>query len=561
VPRPQRRIPTRAPIPVRVTGHSPFLHEGGVTVPIDSDVGFFSRPRFVRAAPGIRLSRGVESGGNIPALGFVPTGLSAAQSILYDQLLQLGIPPQRARSLVNDARLFGKTLGELDSILSGAGEGAAAGFAIGAAAGAGVASLFTAPIGAGIGAVVGGIAGAFGGGSKPSTGYRGEPPRPRAPVVNLPAIASDIAQGIDFGESLANQLGQIFNNSAQPPRVDAAAPVSEIPQAPAAQPYYYNPSTEVIPSVTGPGAQPTTYIQGPDEAAYRAWQAAQNEGMYDSADYDRGYAQGQQMLAENRAFYQNGGQGEPPNIEPLKVPGIQNNEFFDQGWRDAFQDGGHSLEIPRYQPQPSGERYQDQLERQQGEDTRDLQNLERQLSDGGGNIPLVVNQNTANQTIDKLNQLERQLNDEIAREQQQDASNIPRDDIPQQIAQIENQIQQFRQLENQPASQRDIPQELQQKNVLQRQIQRLKDRAKQIATQRAVRFCMRCESQEDALKFLNGEVGACNVDQRSIEPDYTDGGQRALQPPSQPMDETAPMNSEQMNAAAQAEADFYANQD
>ena len=143
---------------------------------------------------------------------------------------------------------------------------------------------------------------------------------------------------------------------------------------------------------------------------------------------------------------------------------------------------------------------------------------------------------------DQIRHQEQQLQGEIHTEQDQE--------IEQQLAQQEQQITQFAELETQPAGTRNIPQELVQKAQIQQQLQEERriletqtgtqpggqpepsiqpDQVKTLQQPAAqqqiesqienlehahkvgVQFCVGCQSQEDAVLFLNGEPSACSV--------------------------------------------------
>jgi hypothetical protein len=117
---------------------------------------------------------------------------------------------------------------------------------------------------------------------------------------------------------------------------------------------------------------------------------------------------------------------------------------------------------------------------------------------------------------DRARQIEHQAQREIEVEQRQLGQ--------QRIQQIRRQqdedqraLDRLQQLERQPVDRRDIPRELEQKHAianrqpeLAREAQDLHQRNPQIDRQ-PVQFCMECDDQEHALKFLNGEIAACNV--------------------------------------------------
>jgi len=179
---------------------------------------------------------------------------------------------------------------------------------------------------------------------------------------------------------------------------------------------------------------------------------------------------------------------------------------------------------------------------------------------GNGQLKQLVNQNgypvldqhsectTCGQrfTLQKEIQTQRgQLQHEIDIEQEQD--------VEQQLTQTEQEISDLSKLENLPTSQRDIQSELQRKSALQSRLDTLEtelhapnvpvgpspepgqpapvlkqDQQELLAQSRAalkhyetevqnetikpaVTFCVGCQTQEDAILFLNGEPSACSV--------------------------------------------------
>lgn len=159
-----------------------------------------------------------------------------------------------------------------------------------------------------------------------------------------------------------------------------------------------------------------------------------------------------------------------------------------------------------------------------------------------GNVPLIINQTIPQQ----IQQLRDQLGQEIQTEQQQ---LINQRGQQQQLHDIAQKVNQLRDLEKQPADQRDIPNELAQKRQLLRDLDNLQNgqpvlnlpeqpgkapelppatppgpQGYQPQIQRGpgpqpqvtpppqpVQFCVGCQSQEDAILFLNGEPSACSV--------------------------------------------------
>lgn len=135
---------------------------------------------------------------------------------------------------------------------------------------------------------------------------------------------------------------------------------------------------------------------------------------------------------------------------------------------------------------------------------------------GGGNIPPIVppGRQGGGGNTDDIDRLIHQSDDQIAKEEQQDEEQSS-ESIDQKVAYIARQLNQLKNEESKPASSRDIGSELALKRQLRDKLIKLKKVAKKVRDQ--VRFCMTCQDQEEALKFLNGEVGACVVQQGSAD--------------------------------------------
>ncbi len=234
-----------------------------------------------RVAPGIRVSRSAEAGGNLPALGYIPPGTLTPQgAAIYNALIAAGETPQHA---LNVARgLANKSAGEIDSILRGAAAGGAAG-SVGLALGC----LLCIPIGAAVGAIAGAIGGLFGGGSPDLSGVgrpqnqprqfqRGPQPEGDGADLEHQLIGAAISQAPRAVSAISQFLKGLFGGSA--PNQGEEAP-DNLPPAnplPAPQPYFPAPNTEVLPSLTGPNAQPTptpTYAYPGPQPGYDPYQS------------------------------------------------------------------------------------------------------------------------------------------------------------------------------------------------------------------------------------------------------------------------------------------------
>lgn len=115
-------------------------------------------------------------------------------------------------------------------------------------------------------------------------------------------------------------------------------------------------------------------------------------------------------------------------------------------------------------------------------------------------------------------------------------------DTDQQLDQIQSELDALKSLEGQPSSGRNIQQELEHKRALERQLDQLqqqrgepteqpgdvpvvKEPLEQIPIKQrqpdaaeAITFCVGCQSNEDAILFLNGEPSACSVIPGSTKP-------------------------------------------
>lgn len=124
-----------------------------------------------------------------------------------------------------------------------------------------------------------------------------------------------------------------------------------------------------------------------------------------------------------------------------------------------------------------------------------------------------------------------QLKKEIQIERQQNTD--------QQLEQIGQELEQLQELEQQPLSQRDVSKELQRKAELQAQLDQLGNQTaeqpsspapfvpanieqfpipQRQPSQEPITFCVGCQSNEDAILFLNGEPSACSVIPGSTKP-------------------------------------------
>ena len=221
-----------------------------------------------QAGRGVRVSAATLAGGNLPALGYVPPGqLNTTGASIYSALLNAGETPENALNVAKG--LQNKSANQIRSVLSGAQGGAEAGAAFGSI-GLALGCLFCIPLGAAIGAIAGALGGLFSS-SSPPTDQPGRPARSQ-PHRQQPNEGDGMDEhgnpyfegleavpgAIDFGYRLANQLGDYYNDifSSSGPQGGPSSAAGTEGTSPAAQPYYDNPSTEVLPSVEPPAPQP-----------------------------------------------------------------------------------------------------------------------------------------------------------------------------------------------------------------------------------------------------------------------------------------------------------------
>jgi hypothetical protein len=427
-----------------------------------------------------RVSKAAEYGGNLSALGYVPTGLTQIGSYIYERLVAGGEPPEVALRVAKKAQaqfepsspgFWGDIEAFIVGSLSGFAKDVATGnFSPGAIAAGIFAPSFTTlsprglgsgvgpslanlaettggelyseePVGAiAYGAARGGQAVAQAQNPQSPSYFRGRPPMSQhqqpQPQDNL---LEDIEAGTKFGVGFANQVGQIAQRignflKTQPSQAPAvsAAPVP----IPAPQPY--DPSTLEIPQVYH---QPGDY-EAPDEGG--------------------------------------GGEIYHYNMPEIPIP--------------AQQTGGTPQGGPVWAQQGGGD---------------------------GGNIPLMIHQ--TDDELDKMILREQQQDDD------QDNQTVHPDQAIDEIRDIRQQMQQLQQQEQKPAPTRDIQQELAQKHRLKDRLKKLKKAIEKVC------FCMTCDSQDDAVLFLNGEGGNCRV---SSGPDNCQGGLPMAPAPAKPAPST-----------------------
>jgi len=243
--RPAPRFPVRDFNPGR--GH--YNEHPGLGLTVEEAYDY---PGMVHIGRGVRVNRAAEAGGNFPALGYVGPGvLTQPQAFYYNSLLNQGVTPEQALSQARYSSV-GRQLGQLDwgQFLERMYSGAATGAALAIAFTGGPEDPVSWPAAA-LGYALGGIAGIvssiFGGPSSPPKTGRGEPPMPRKQPTWEQFVQE--AQGL---ASAAQSMPSLFNGAGP-----GAQPLNPPPMAPPTpQPYYVNPSTEVIPPVTPPAPQP-----------------------------------------------------------------------------------------------------------------------------------------------------------------------------------------------------------------------------------------------------------------------------------------------------------------
>lgn len=449
---------------------------------------------------GARVLTRAEAGGNLPALGYRPPGtFTGPEAALYDNLIAAGATANAAYALVRGpyaAKLANYSLGKLAAILRDSEGGAS----IGAVIGAGVASAVGAPavgaiVGGAIGGLVGGTVGFFtGGGSPPrNQGGRSAPP--------LPA-SERIPTSFDVGAGDVAALGTASRFAAS----QFAPSGSAVYRNPGNRPNYFSSQGQQVRELTvSPGGAPGPQLPLESRPIPRAPEL---------------------QPADSGAPLPLSSQ---PGATPVLLP-------------PPPQPGGGILPppTPDYVPQPGEIPPGGALVPQHG------------LSPNG--VP-ILDQQTPCETCDRISNLERQVGQEIEteqrqlREQQQRSQPQPRPlelqpqqqpDLTPQLDRIQDQLNLLRQLENQPADQRDITSELGQKQQLLNQLRTLEPIARQPQIQpqpqqqqpqpqhqpqlghephpQQIQFCVACQSQEDAILFLNGEPAACSVIPGSTQP-------------------------------------------
>lgn len=428
-------------------------------------------------------ARPVFGGGNLPALGYNPGITDPAQQIAYQQLLSAGATPQfaaqvsRSGSQRVNAIISRLSVGQIYQILGRVTSGAELVSELNKPGG-GILSDIVGGVLAALGAAIGIVGAAFG----------------QAELLPLGAAIS--AEGV---RELTTQ------SDSRQPRINATPALAPLASR----------AIRAIANYLEPGP-------GPDGQP----QAGRT-------------SQGVPILDQTTDCPTCGGANLPP--EGSSAPQLGDNLPMTSDARGPtlqppLDTGSPDLELPP-PPQPGGE-----LDNPPG-----YPPVAYQPSNNYPYQPELLNplrEQPGNQPIpDQIRALRDQLNDEIQTEQRQLMDQRGQQN---RVNQIRDQIDQLKQLEKVPPSQRDIPSELALKHRLMNDLDNLErgQPALQIPNQptapelrgpgpqgggqpqeqpgnqpalghahptEAVQFCVGCQSQEDAILFLNGEPAACSV--------------------------------------------------
>jgi hypothetical protein len=485
--------------------------------------------------------RRAEAGGNLPAIGYLPPGqLTQVGAYVYNRLVAGGVPPTTALQLAKraQARFEPSTPGffsDLESFIVGSLSGfaqdvAKGNFSPGAIAAGIFAPSFTtlAPAGlrSGIGPSLGNLVTTTGG--ELTTGF---------PVV---AAASALARG---GQAVAQaqnrRAPQFFGGKPPLPTVQQQGflpqliqGVKEIPQAVDFGVKLGNAVGELIPPGPDANGLPTAGLTPQGVPILDATTPCPSCGTGLPAE-----AAPSNVLEIPQAVPANPLQLQPGSLGPTLPPPPPANDI--------------ALTPPDYQgptsqSPPPGYDYL-------------AQGGNQPSGQGGGGqpsgLPVFQNQPGSENPLSWINRLQGQLNQEIQVEQQQQAQKShQQQQLNQKLQQIQDQVDYLKNLENQRPELRDIPQELNQKQALQQMLENLKPQAGQIPQvyqpgpqtpmpplklrpepsqipfqpmqpgrvqhpltppgpqkPQPTQFCVGCQSQEDAILFLNGEQAACSV--------------------------------------------------
>jgi hypothetical protein len=503
MPTPRTKVPTRAP-----------MHIGSVraldTYDGEGDESPFERVGVThfRGRPGSAIyggNRPAFYGGNVRALGFQP-GLSQLQSIAYQALLSAGASPEEARMVANRGDGYIKSLlsrlspGQIKQI-TGQDLNASQLLSL----------LFP---GSSIwGAITGGLE--ILGGALLSL-----------ILVSIPALdIIDAPLALPLGIALAQQgaatlaptltgAGAQHARSGRPSGAPRPSPsflsqlgegLQEIPSIlrnvaniynefnpPPESPEPFAPTT----ALPAPQVSPAAFSPGPSLSITPQPTAPNSPTGMNTETIPSNFVPGEHEYNYNDTpLYPSG--GEPLEIQPQfqRLPGYtpQGGDGRAPVFPGPQQQGG---ERPTY-PGPQG-----------------------------GDCPTC-------QTVQQLEeQTQRQLSDDTALKALGSTT-------PQQTQQIVDELRQIEDQLNQPTSP-------QQKQSILNRLRTLRQSCSNVCQQvkQKISFCMECDDQDEAMKFLNGEQAACNV----IPGSQQAGGQPELTPSAQ---------GPQLLPPSVSEADFY----
>jgi hypothetical protein len=476
-------------------------------------------------------------GGNLLALGYQP-GLSGAQAVAYEALMQAGATPQYARMVANSKRasrvLAGLTEGQIYQILGldlkpgdlvRELELSIGGSLLGGILG-GLGAILLAPetgglsipAGIALGSQLGGFAGetAASGLEISSALSQSHPtvsvhphatPHVQAPrpsfaqnlVTAARALPNAIRSGFQFGTEVGNAFEDAFGAAVAPP---GSAPVSQQPMdyespdtiGPAAQPYEATPSN----TLEIPQAYTPEYTPSVSEDTNPVEFTPSSEGPEILPPPP-------ELLPDSSGWCPGGKCAGGPYF-----PGMETQPSDQPTGGPVFSGQGQGDRIAQLINQAQQEIQTEQQQQQQKQCCQDEGFIPAQQGDCPQGYELTMDEACDDGCCQPVRQQPaNQPGQRGVRPINYQPSNQPaqRPDLKPQLDDIQRQLQDLASKEQQPAGQRNIPAEIAQKQKL---LNQLHDLQQQNQPQ-PVTFCMTCQSHEDAIMFLNGEQAACNV--------------------------------------------------
>jgi hypothetical protein len=473
-------------------------------------------PTELRLPRGPRVNRFAEAGGKLRALGYQPQGsFTAVQAALYDALVNSGVEPQRARYLAQRVSSNGTS---------------------------GLSAAESASVKLALELLVGNQVGIGGGETSGAL-----------PIGGL------VALGNAFAHPSQLPLVELFSGGPKPPRIAGGRPAPPIPRQ-YERPDFANELDQGIRAI--PQAVRFGVGLGKGQAFTAPGRGA--DGMPQAGMTSQGVPILDQVT-DCPTCGGGGPQATPSPSGPLLLPPQPSGDFNPEGGPGP-QPGSNPLEFVNGTGDDSG---------------NDLVITHNNIpmypgfNPQGGNspqtMPVFTNQ-PGGDNLDWINQLQHQLGQEIQVEQQQldqqQQQQQQQQQLRGQLQQIAQEVQYLQKLEYDRPDSRNIPQELQRKQELQQTLELLKPIAAQTypqpqqpgqqpgqrpgnqqqtypqpapelkpepqqgqpnGGQRGFRpqttpqatptqFCVGCQSQEDAIMFLNGEQAACSVIPGTTQP-------------------------------------------